>query len=290
VHTFRVLGGACPSARSATTISKPPSPWCWGFSRARVETARWTAFHSLYDFEPFYCRPGIEGEVDSLAELNAMVGDISRMRTAGSGAGSGTVGEHLALKRRPGGRTGQFRGDVRPPVRYCSTDVPPDGRVLLVDIGVDVQAGGHIVAACSRSLGEMVDELRQEPLRQRTVPRPSRACRPGEGASRSRARRSLLHEDPRGAEDAEERLRLPDRAEARSRSGDGDRRRGQSCEIPIEGGRLDRIEADPRGGLSCSCFAVGNDRNAFWYDKAANRIEYRPTDQDEVVKYLAAKA
>lgn len=88
----------------------------------------------------------------------------------------------------------------------------------------------------------------------------------------------------RNAADLRIELRLDPDLETGTVEGD------KSCEIPIEGDRLDRIEADPRGGLSCSCFAVGNDRNAFWYDKAANRIEYRPTDQDEVAAYLSAKA
>jgi hypothetical protein len=32
-----------------------------GFSRARVESDRWTAFRSHWGVEAFYCRPGIEG-------------------------------------------------------------------------------------------------------------------------------------------------------------------------------------------------------------------------------------
>jgi hypothetical protein len=47
-----------------------------GFSRARVETARWTAFHSFYDFEPFYCQPGIEGA----HEKGGVEGDIGWFR------------------------------------------------------------------------------------------------------------------------------------------------------------------------------------------------------------------
>ncbi|MDX3006549.1 hypothetical protein PWY87_33040 [Kribbella solani] len=68
------------------------------FTRARIETDRWTAFRSHYGVGPFYCTPGIEGAhekggvegqigwfrrnhfvpvpvVDSLAELNALVDD-----------------------------------------------------------------------------------------------------------------------------------------------------------------------------------------------------------------------
>lgn len=32
-----------------------------GFSRARVESDRWTAFRSHWGIDAFYCRPGIEG-------------------------------------------------------------------------------------------------------------------------------------------------------------------------------------------------------------------------------------
>jgi hypothetical protein len=94
-----------------------------GFSRARAETARWTAFHSFYDFEPFYCQPGIEGahekggvegdigwfrrnhlvpipEVNSLAELNTMIDewDIADERRR-IGSRPRTVGEHFAIEQ-----------------------------------------------------------------------------------------------------------------------------------------------------------------------------------------------
>ncbi|MFZ2527497.1 MAG: hypothetical protein WAX14_07565 [Rhodococcus sp. (in: high G+C Gram-positive bacteria)] len=72
-----------------------------GFSRARVEADRWTAFRSHYDLKAFYCQPGITGahekggvegqvgwfrrnhlvsipEVGSLAELNALVDQYDR--------------------------------------------------------------------------------------------------------------------------------------------------------------------------------------------------------------------
>lgn len=45
---------------------------------------------------------------------------------------------------------------------------------------------------------------------------------------------------------------------------------------------IDRIEADPRGALTMSCKAVELDANAFWYDKAADHIVYRPTATDEL--------
>jgi MoaA/NifB/PqqE/SkfB family radical SAM enzyme len=45
---------------------------------------------------------------------------------------------------------------------------------------------------------------------------------------------------------------------------------------------IDRIESDPRGALTMSCKAVGKDSHAFWYDKAFDRIEYRPSPSDEI--------
>jgi Fe-coproporphyrin III synthase len=47
-------------------------------------------------------------------------------------------------------------------------------------------------------------------------------------------------------------------------------------------GAIDRIEADPRGALTMSCKAVGKDAHAFWYDKGANQILYRPSATDEL--------
>ncbi|CAM5740377.1 hypothetical protein SALBM311S_02692 [Streptomyces alboniger] len=94
-----------------------------GLSRARVENERWTAFRSHYGIESMYCRPGLEGahekggvegqigwfrrnhlvpvpEVDSLAELNAMVerwdaeDDDRRIRSRPR-----TIGEYFAVER-----------------------------------------------------------------------------------------------------------------------------------------------------------------------------------------------
>ncbi|MFJ6568804.1 radical SAM protein [Streptomyces sp. NPDC091292] len=46
--------------------------------------------------------------------------------------------------------------------------------------------------------------------------------------------------------------------------------------------RIERIEADPRGALTMSCKAVGRDSHAFWYDKFADCITYRPSAIDEL--------
>lgn len=94
-HALRVLGGV-PFGKIRYDNLKAAVASVLGFTRARVETDRWTAFRSHYGIEPFYCTPGIEGahekggvegqigwfrrnrlvpvpEVDSLAELNALI-------------------------------------------------------------------------------------------------------------------------------------------------------------------------------------------------------------------------
>ncbi|WP_433754681.1 radical SAM protein [Nocardia sp. CA-135398] len=54
------------------------------------------------------------------------------------------------------------------------------------------------------------------------------------------------------------------------------------CAVPQVRGDIDRIESDPRGALTMSCKAVGKDSHAFWYDKDADQIEYRPSANDEL--------
>jgi MoaA/NifB/PqqE/SkfB family radical SAM enzyme len=56
---------------------------------------------------------------------------------------------------------------------------------------------------------------------------------------------------------------------------------GETCSNLVAGGWLDRIESDPRGGLTVSCKAVGKDVNAFRWDKVHQTIVYEPRDNDE---------
>lgn len=56
---------------------------------------------------------------------------------------------------------------------------------------------------------------------------------------------------------------------------------GEACTNLVAGGWLDRIESDPRGGLTVSCKAVGRDVNAFRWDKSKQVIVYEPRDHDE---------
>ncbi|MFC5253435.1 radical SAM protein [Streptomyces nigrescens] len=56
---------------------------------------------------------------------------------------------------------------------------------------------------------------------------------------------------------------------------------GERCSNLVADGWLDRIESDPRGGLTVSCKAVGRDVNAFRWDKARHEILYEPRANDE---------
>lgn len=91
VEAFRVLGGVPTRHIRYDNLKPAVTQVCFG--RNRVESTRWVSFRSWYQFDPFYCMPGIEGahekggveheggrfrrkhlvpvvEVDSLAELN----------------------------------------------------------------------------------------------------------------------------------------------------------------------------------------------------------------------------
>lgn len=121
-HAFKVLGGV-PTGKIRYDNLKAAVAQVLGFTRARVETARWTAFRSHYGIDPFYCQPGIDGahekggvegdigwfrrnhlvpvpEVDSLAELNAMIDawDIADERRR-IGSRPRTVGEYFAVEQ-----------------------------------------------------------------------------------------------------------------------------------------------------------------------------------------------
>lgn len=99
-HAFRVLGGI-PAGKVRYDNLKAAVAQVLGFSRARTEADRWTAFRSHHDLEAFYCQPGIKGahekggvegqvgwfrrnhlvpvpEVDSITELNALVNQYDR--------------------------------------------------------------------------------------------------------------------------------------------------------------------------------------------------------------------
>ncbi|GAA3222441.1 hypothetical protein GCM10020216_034680 [Nonomuraea helvata] len=122
VHAFTVLGGV-PTGKVRYDNLKAAVSKVLGFSRARTESARWTAFRSHYGIEAFYCQPGIKGahekggvegdigwfrrnhlvpvpEVASLDELNELI-DLWDAQDEGRriGARARTVGEYFAIEQ-----------------------------------------------------------------------------------------------------------------------------------------------------------------------------------------------
>jgi MoaA/NifB/PqqE/SkfB family radical SAM enzyme len=59
---------------------------------------------------------------------------------------------------------------------------------------------------------------------------------------------------------------------------------GPACTNLVTGGWLDRIESDPRGGLTVSCKAVGRNVHAFRWDKTRCEIVYEPRPDDELTQ------
>ena len=57
--------------------------------------------------------------------------------------------------------------------------------------------------------------------------------------------------------------------------------------LSFPGLMADRIEADPRGGLTVSCKAVGRDVNAFRWDSLVGGIVYEPRESDELAVPIA---
>jgi transposase len=121
-HAFRVLGGV-PAGKVRYDNLKAAVAQVLGFSRARVENERWTAFRSHWDLDTFYCQPGIAGahekggvegqigwfrrnhlvpvpDVPSVQALNAMIGqwdaDDDARRIGGRAR---TVGELFAIEK-----------------------------------------------------------------------------------------------------------------------------------------------------------------------------------------------
>lgn len=122
VHAFTALGGV-PTGKIRYDNLKAAVAQVLGFSRQRVETARWTAFRSHYGIDAFYCQPGLQGahekggvegqigwfrrnhlvpvpQVESFEQLNTMVDewdaadDVRRI-----GARPHTIGEHFAVEQ-----------------------------------------------------------------------------------------------------------------------------------------------------------------------------------------------
>ncbi len=104
VEAFRVLGGVPTRHIRYDNLKPAVTQVCFG--RNRVESPRWVSFRSWYEFDPFYCLPGIDGghenggggehdggrfrrkhlvpvgEVDSLAQLNERLERIDAQEDA----------------------------------------------------------------------------------------------------------------------------------------------------------------------------------------------------------------
>jgi transposase len=122
VHAFRVLGGV-PTGKVRYDNLKAAVAQVLGFTRARKETDRWTAFREHFGVEAFYCRPGKDGahekggvegdigwfrrnhlvpipEVGSLAELNEMIDGWDTADEARRiGSRPRTIGEYFAVEK-----------------------------------------------------------------------------------------------------------------------------------------------------------------------------------------------
>jgi transposase len=122
VHALTTLGGV-PTGKIRYDNLKAAVAQVLGFSRQRVETARWIAFRSHYGIDAFYCQPGIQGahekggvegqigwfrrnhlvpvpQVDSFEQLNAMVDGWDAADDARRiGTRPHTIGEHFAVEQ-----------------------------------------------------------------------------------------------------------------------------------------------------------------------------------------------
>ncbi len=122
VHAFTTLGGV-PTGKIRYDNLRTAVAQVLGFSRQRVETARWTAFRSHFGAEAFYCQPGLQGahekggvegqigwfrrnhlvpvpEVESFEQLSAMVDGWDAADDARRiGTRPHTVGEQFAIER-----------------------------------------------------------------------------------------------------------------------------------------------------------------------------------------------
>lgn len=75
VHAFNVLGGV-PAGKVRYDNLTSAVARVLGFTRARVETERWTAFRSWAALDAFYCQPGLQGA----HEKGGVEGEVGRFR------------------------------------------------------------------------------------------------------------------------------------------------------------------------------------------------------------------
>jgi transposase len=74
-HAFSVLGGV-PAGKIRYDNLTSAVARVLGFTRARVETDRWTAFRSWAGLDAFYCQPGLQGA----HEKGGVEGEVGRFR------------------------------------------------------------------------------------------------------------------------------------------------------------------------------------------------------------------
>jgi transposase len=122
VHALSVLGGV-PTGQVRYDNLRSAVAKVLGFSRQRVETARWTAFRSHVGLDVFYCQTGLRGahekggvegqigwfrrnhlvpvpEADSFEQLNTMVDAWDEADDARRiGERARTIGEHFAVEQ-----------------------------------------------------------------------------------------------------------------------------------------------------------------------------------------------
>jgi hypothetical protein len=70
-----------------------------GFTRARTETDRWTAFRSHHDLDAFYCQPGIQGAHEAFTDPRLCAAIVHRLTFGGNIIETGTDSYRLARSR-----------------------------------------------------------------------------------------------------------------------------------------------------------------------------------------------
>jgi transposase len=158
VHAFEQFGGVPTAHIRYDNLKAAVSRVLFG--RDRAESQRWTAFHSHYGFDPFYCKPGkegahekggVEGEggrfrrnhcvpmpvVDTIAELNELLDaadakdDRRRISNRANTVGTDFAFERTVLRPLPAGPfptwltlTPRIDRYARICVRQCHYSVP----------------------------------------------------------------------------------------------------------------------------------------------------------------------
>ncbi|GAA3139040.1 IS21 family transposase [Rhodococcus baikonurensis] len=76
IAAFDEIGGVPTRHIRYDNLTSAVQKVIYGQSRARVENPRWVLFHSHFEFDPFYCQPGISGA----HEKGGVEGEVGRFR------------------------------------------------------------------------------------------------------------------------------------------------------------------------------------------------------------------